>query len=102
MSGNDYRKIVLEKIIAEETRKAAERLGHLNHIDLDCLKKDLSPEECMEVYEGILRNIMKICESRLKNSFSRKERYIATKKNGSTFITSKKPDGWIPPVGKFD
>lgn len=76
MSNNkDYRKIVIEKIIKDETRKAAERLSHFNHLDLICLKKDLSPEEYTIIYEGVLRNVMKICESLLKNSFSRKERY---------------------------
>lgn len=83
MSNNGDRKIATEKIIAEETKKTAERLGYFNNLDLICLNKNLSPEEYIAVYEGTLRNIIKICDSRLKNSFSRKERYteILDKKN---------------------
>lgn len=80
MNNNGHRKIVIEKIIAEETKKTAERLGHFNNLDLICLNRNLSPEEYIAVYEGTLRNIIKICESRLKNSFSKKERYSEKQK----------------------
>lgn len=102
MNGNGYRKIVIEKIIKEETRRAAERLGHFNHLDAICLNSDLSPEEHTEVYEGVLRNVIRICESRLKNGFSKRERYIAAKKKKGVSGAAKKPDGWIPPEHKFD
>lgn len=75
MSDNGRRKNILEKIIVDETRNAAGRLGHFNHLDSICFRKDLTPEEFVKVYEGVLRNTMKLCESRLKNGFSRKERY---------------------------
>lgn len=75
MGNNGYRRIVIDKLIAEETRKAAEKLGYFNNLDSICLKQDLSPDEFTKVYEVVLRNVIKLCESRLKNGFSRKERY---------------------------
>lgn len=75
MSDEGRRKIVIEKIIKEETRKTAERFGHFNQLDSICLKKNLTPDEFIKVYGEVLRNVMKLCESQLKNSFSKRERY---------------------------
>lgn len=83
MKDNGYKEILLKKIIEDETKKAAERLGHFNNLDSVCANKDLPPEEFLKVLEGVLRNVIGICESRLKNTFSRKERYteILNKRN---------------------
>lgn len=75
MDIENYRKIIVEKLITEETRKMNEKIGHLNHLDSICLNRELTSEEFIEVYERIWRNLMKICDNHLKNSFSRKERY---------------------------
>ena len=69
------RKIEAERIIKEETRKINEKLNYLNHLDSICRNKDLTDEEFLSVYEGVLRNTIKMCESRLITSFSIKERY---------------------------
>ena len=75
MSDDGYRKIVIGELITEETRKENEKLGHLNYLDAICHIKNLTADEFTEVYEETLRSIMRLCESRLKNSFSRKKRY---------------------------
>lgn len=75
MSNGGDRKIIIEKLIVEETRKASERLGYLNNLAHTCLKKGFTSAEYIEADEKIWRNAIKICESHLKNSFSRKERY---------------------------
>ena len=67
--------IDIERIVKEETRNASGRLGFLNNLAHTCLKNGLTPEEYTEVYEKVIRNMMKICESRLKLSISKKEMY---------------------------
>lgn len=98
MGNENYRKIIVEKLITEETRKMNEKLSHLNHLDSICLNRELTPEEFIEVYERTWRNFMKICDSRLKNSFSRKERYeIEIRRKETNNVTAaRKPSAYTP------
>lgn len=70
-----YRKIVVNKVVAEWTKKIVEKIGHLNDLDYECLNKGLEPNEFAQIYESILRGVGRNCESKLKNTFARKERY---------------------------
>ena len=76
MNNGNYKKSLIRNIlIAEETKKAAERLGYPNHLVSICINKGLSPCEFTLVSEEVLRNVMKLCDSGLKNSFANKRRY---------------------------
>lgn len=73
---NGDRKIRIENIVKDETAAANIRLSLLlNNLTFSCLKKGLTSSEYIEVYEKVIRNIMQICDSRLKNSFANKRRY---------------------------
>lgn len=84
-SKNDDRKICIENIVKGETAKANNKQAEFfNDLTLICIKDGLTSSEYIEVYEKVIRNVMQICESRLKNSFANKRRYkeeIAAKKN---------------------
>lgn len=67
--------IIIDAVIKEETRKATERLGFFNHLIPICYRKRLSSENFEEIYGGLLKNIIKFCEARLKNTIATKKRY---------------------------
>ena len=90
---NYNRKIHMENIVKEETMKANDKLGFLNNITPVCIKKGLTSSEYIEVYEGVIRNIMQICDSRLKNSFANKRRYKEeTKKTYARALSADEGD----------
>lgn len=81
----DNRRIWIGNLVKNGTTKANEKLSFLNDELISiCIKNGLTSTEHIEVYEGVIRNIMQICDSRLKNSFANKRRYkekIAENKN---------------------
>ena len=74
MNNGNYKKSDKKHNNWEETKKAAERLGYPNHLVSICINKGLSPCEFTLVSEEVLRNVMKLCDSGLKNSFANKKK----------------------------
>lgn len=79
------RRIYIGNLVKNGTAKANKGLSFLNDELISiCIKNSLTSTEHVEVYEGIIRNTMQICDSLLKNSFTKKRRYkekIAENKN---------------------
>lgn len=82
---NSNRKVRIENIVKDETAKASNKQAEFqNSLTLICIENGLTSSEYIEVSEKVIRNIMQICESRLKNSFANKRRYkevVAAKKD---------------------
>ena len=73
------KKVVVDKIVKEWMTRICQKIGHLNDLDGECINKNLTPDEFLEVYEKILGGVVKKCESQIKNSFSRKTRFAQEK-----------------------